>query len=101
MMERHRRFTAWQRALQEAIAAKAYAWRDVIKIGRTHLEDAVPLTVGQEWSGYARQLTQALVRRDQMSARPTSPETADMPAKIVCAPGSRRPAGPVANVSRW
>jgi fumarate hydratase, class II len=47
-------------ALQEAIAAKAYAWRDVIKIGRTHLEDAVPLTVGQEWSGYARQLEQAI-----------------------------------------
>ena len=31
-----------------------------MKIGRTHLEDAVPLTVGQEWSGYARQLTSAL-----------------------------------------
>ena len=43
-------------ALQRAIAAKAELWRDVVKIGRTHLEDAVPLTVGQEWSGYARQL---------------------------------------------
>jgi fumarate hydratase class II len=43
-------------ALREAIAAKAAAWRDVVKIGRTHLQDAVPLTVGQEWSGYARQL---------------------------------------------
>jgi fumarate hydratase class II len=47
-------------ALQEAIAAKAAAWRDVIKIGRTHLQDAVPLTVGQEWSGYARQLELAM-----------------------------------------
>ena len=43
-------------ALLEAIAAKAALWHDVVKIGRTHLEDAVPLTVGQEWSGYARQL---------------------------------------------
>jgi fumarate hydratase class II len=49
-------------ALQEAIADRAHEWRDVVKIGRTHLEDAVPLTVGQEWSGYARQLAQALER---------------------------------------
>ena len=48
------------RALRDAIYDKAVQWRDVVKIGRTHLEDAVPLTVGQEWSGYARQLTQAL-----------------------------------------
>jgi len=48
------------RALRDAIVAKSVAWRDVVKIGRTHLEDAVPLTVGQEWSGYARQLSQAL-----------------------------------------
>jgi fumarate hydratase class II len=50
------------RALQQAIAAKADQWRDVVKIGRTHLEDAVPLTVGQEWSGYAHQLSQAIDR---------------------------------------
>src|SRR6266853_1520995 len=49
-------------ALRRAIAAKAELWRDVVKIGRTHLEDAVPLTVGQEWSGYARQLRDALAR---------------------------------------
>jgi fumarate hydratase class II len=48
--------------LQQAIAAKARQWRDVVKIGRTHLEDAVPLTVGQEWSGYAHQLAQAMDR---------------------------------------
>src|ERR1700689_2086074 len=47
-------------ALRDAIYEKAVLWRDVVKIGRTHLEDAVPLTVGQEWSGYARQLSQAL-----------------------------------------
>jgi fumarate hydratase, class II len=42
--------------LQSAIAAKAALWAGVVKIGRTHLQDAVPLTVGQEWSGYTSQL---------------------------------------------
>ncbi|MEU1592900.1 class II fumarate hydratase [Streptomyces sp. NPDC005708] len=50
------------KALQQAIEAKARQWHDVVKIGRTHLEDAVPLTVGQEWSGYAHQLQQAVGR---------------------------------------
>jgi len=48
-------------ALAGAIEAKAKQWNDVVKIGRTHLEDAVPLTVGQEWSGYAAQLRDAIV----------------------------------------
>jgi fumarate hydratase class II len=48
----------------DAIAAKADAWRDVIKIGRTHLQDATPLTLGQEWSGYAGMLTDDLARLD-------------------------------------
>lgn len=43
-------------ALADAIEAKAREWADVVKIGRTHLQDAVPLTVGQEWSGWARQM---------------------------------------------
>ena len=47
-------------ALRKAIATKARAWVDVVKIGRTHLQDATPLTVGQEWSGYATQLDAAL-----------------------------------------
>jgi fumarate hydratase class II len=47
-------------ALARAIEAKAAAWMDVVKIGRTHLEDAVPLTVGQEWSGYAHQIRDAM-----------------------------------------
>jgi fumarate hydratase, class II len=50
------------RSLQQAVAAKAQQWQRVVKIGRTHLEDAVPLTVGQEWSGYATQLDQAIER---------------------------------------
>jgi fumarate hydratase class II len=50
------------RSLQNAIATKAKQWNDVVKIGRTHLEDAVPLTVGQEWSGWAAQLDTAANR---------------------------------------
>ena len=50
------------KALADSIEAKAKEWRDVVKTGRTHLQDAVPLTVGQEWSGYARQIRDALER---------------------------------------
>ena len=46
--------------LRDVIWSKAQQWVDVVKIGRTHLQDATPLTVGQEWSGYATQLTSAL-----------------------------------------
>lgn len=42
--------------LADTIERKAEAWMEVVKIGRTHLEDAVPLTVGQEWHGWAGQL---------------------------------------------
>src|SRR5260370_16864343 len=49
-------------ALAAAIEAKANAWVDVVKTGRTHLMDAVPLTVGQEWSGWAHQIRDALAR---------------------------------------
>src|SRR6201985_1611870 len=55
-------------ALRDAVQSKAVLWRDVVKIGRTHLEDAVPLTVGQEWSGYARQLSQALAGLERACA---------------------------------
>ena len=43
-------------ALRDALAEKAEAFRDIVKIGRTHLQDATPLTLGQEFSGYASQL---------------------------------------------
>ena len=46
-------------ALEEVIRSKAEAWSDVVKIGRTHLQDATPLTVGQELSGWAQQLADA------------------------------------------
>jgi fumarate hydratase class II len=45
--------------LADAIWAKAVGWVEVVKIGRTHLQDATPLTVGQEWSGWATQLRDA------------------------------------------
>ncbi len=47
-------------ALRDAIGAKAKAWDDIIKIGRTHMQDATPLTLGQEWSGYAGMLSDDL-----------------------------------------
>jgi fumarate hydratase, class II len=50
------------KALHDGIAAKAAEWRDVIKIGRTHMQDATPLTLGQEWSGYAGMLADDLER---------------------------------------
>lgn len=40
------------RRLRDAVEHRSRKWSDVVKIGRTHLEDATPLTVGQEWSGY-------------------------------------------------
>jgi fumarate hydratase class II len=46
-------------ALEEALNLKAEAWADVVKIGRTHLQDATPVTVGQEFSGYVQQLRDA------------------------------------------
>ncbi len=51
-------------ALHDAIAAKAGQWDDVVKIGRTHMQDATPLTLGQEWSGYAGMLADDLARID-------------------------------------
>jgi fumarate hydratase class II len=50
------------KALHDRIATKAGEWKDVIKIGRTHMQDATPLTLGQEWSGYAGMLADNLER---------------------------------------
>ena len=49
-------------ALHDAIAAKAAEWDGIVKIGRTHMQDATPLTLGQEWSGYAGMLSDNLDR---------------------------------------
>jgi fumarate hydratase, class II len=48
------------RRLRDVCERRSRQWADVVKIGRTHLEDAVPLTVGQEWSGYAGALDDAI-----------------------------------------
>jgi fumarate hydratase class II len=48
--------------LHDAIAAKVTEWDDIVKIGRTHMQDATPLTLGQEWSGYAGVLADDLNR---------------------------------------
>ena len=51
-------------ALHKSIAEKAAAWDDIVKIGRTHMQDATPITLGQEWSGYAGMLEDNLERID-------------------------------------
>ena len=48
------------KALRDAIAVKAELWKDIVKIGRTHMQDATPLTLGQEWSGYVGMLDDGL-----------------------------------------
>ena len=52
------------RALRDAITAKAQEWQNIVKIGRTHMQDATPLTLGQEWSGYAGMLGDDIERID-------------------------------------
>jgi fumarate hydratase, class II len=59
-----RRLVPAVKALRDAIAAKAAEWQDIVKIGRTHMQDATPLTLGQEWSGYAAMLSDDLERLD-------------------------------------
>ncbi len=49
-------------ALRNAIDAKAEEWQSIVKIGRTHMQDATPITLGQEWSGYAGMLTDNIER---------------------------------------
>lgn len=50
------------KALRDAIAAKADEWKDIVKIGRTHMQDATPLTLGEEWSGYSGMLSDNIER---------------------------------------
>ena len=47
--------------LRDALDAKSKQWSDIVKVGRTHLQDATPLTLGQEFSGYVSQLDRAMV----------------------------------------
>jgi fumarate hydratase class II len=50
------------KALRDAIAAKVEEWKDIVKIGRTHMQDATPITLGEEWSGYSGMLSDNLER---------------------------------------
>ena len=60
--EIHRRLIPMVTKLRDALQKKSDEYKDIIKIGRTHLMDAVPLTLGQEFGGYAQQLTNGLER---------------------------------------
>ena len=61
-MNVNRRLIPAVQQLHGAIVAKAEEWKDVIKIGRTHMQDATPMTLGQEWLGYAGLLADDLER---------------------------------------
>src|SRR6202035_3366989 len=52
------------KSLRDGIVAKADEWTDVVKIGRTHMQDATPITLGEEWSGYVGMLSDDLERID-------------------------------------
>jgi fumarate hydratase, class II len=60
--EIHRRLIPMVTKLRDALDSKSKEFKDIIKIGRTHLMDATPLTLGQEFSGYTQQLTNSLER---------------------------------------
>ncbi|WP_324750924.1 class II fumarate hydratase [Sphingomonas sp. LY54] len=55
--------------MRDRLAAQAEAWDRIVKIGRTHLQDATPLTLGQEFSGYAQQLTDGIARVEAVLPR--------------------------------
>ena len=59
------RLTPAVKELRDAIAAKAREWNDIVKIGRTHMQDATPLTLGEEWSGYEGILTDDIDRLER------------------------------------
>ncbi|TWB21195.1 fumarase class II [Nitrospirillum amazonense] len=61
-VELHRTLVPALEHLRDALAAKADAFKGIVKIGRTHLQDATPLTLGQEFSGYAQQLAYGVER---------------------------------------
>ena len=56
------------RSLREALEIKSKLWADILKIGRTHLQEATPLTVGQEWSGYVGALDESIAELEHSTA---------------------------------
>ena len=63
--EIHHRLLPALKHLLAALEAKVKAWADIIKIGRTHTQDATPITLGQEFSGYAAQVSNGIARIEQ------------------------------------
>jgi fumarate hydratase class II len=59
-----RRLIPAVQALRDSFAAKARAWKDIVKIGRTHMQDATPITLGEEWSGYGAMLDDGVRRME-------------------------------------
>jgi len=62
VLEVHKRLLPGLVRLHSALSEKADAWKDIVKIGRTHTQDATPLTLGQEFSGYMQQVKKAIGR---------------------------------------
>jgi len=67
--EIHHRLIPALQMLRNALNDKAQAWKDIVKIGRTHTQDATPLTLGQEFSGYAAQVQYGIERIEQTMPR--------------------------------
>jgi fumarate hydratase class II len=65
----HRRLLPALRLIHGRLAAQAGAWDEIVKIGRTHLQDATPLTLGQEFSGYAAQIAAGIARVEAVLPR--------------------------------
>jgi fumarate hydratase class II len=63
--EIHHHLVPALRGLRDALHAKAESWKAIIKIGRTHTQDATPITLGQEFSGYAQQVLSGIGRIEQ------------------------------------
>jgi fumarate hydratase class II len=63
--EIHHRLIPALQMLRNALNDKAHAWKNIIKIGRTHTQDATPLTLGQEFSGYTQQIENGIARIEQ------------------------------------
>jgi fumarate hydratase class II len=78
--------------LRDAFDAKAKAWSDIVKIGRTHMQDATPLTLGQEWSGYVGMLSDDLSRIEAALGVSTSWRSGVRPSALASTPhpASRR-----------
>jgi len=77
------------KALRDAIAAKSKEWQDVVKIGRTHMQDATPITLGEEWSGYVGMLSDNLDRIEDALKGATNSLSGVLPLGL----GSMQPLG--------